>query len=111
MNFGQAIEILKCGGLVTRRGWKDTPRPFLFMRPKDELSVDIVLGARSFPKAFKDWFELNHQPITENFTTEFTAYICMKAADGAIINGWVPSQTDMLAEDWGEGNITRLDKI
>ena len=29
-----------------------------------------------------------------------TAYLCMKAADGTIVNGWLASQTDMLSEDW-----------
>jgi hypothetical protein len=24
----------------------------------------------------------------------------MKAADGSIVNGWLASQTDILAEDW-----------
>jgi hypothetical protein len=24
----------------------------------------------------------------------------MKAADGSIVNGWLASQTDMLADDW-----------
>ena len=24
----------------------------------------------------------------------------MKAADGSVVNGWLASQTDMLADDW-----------
>ena len=31
---------------------------------------------------------------------KFTAYLCMKAADGTVVNGWLASQTDMLASDW-----------
>ena len=33
---------------------------------------------------------------------KFTSYLCMKAADGSIVNGWLASQTDMLAKDWVE---------
>lgn len=31
---------------------------------------------------------------------KFTAYLCMKAADDTVVNGWLASQTDMLANDW-----------
>lgn len=31
---------------------------------------------------------------------KFDAYLCMKAADNTIVNGWLASQSDMLADDW-----------
>jgi hypothetical protein len=34
-------------------------------------------------------------PADENGTD-----LCLKAADNTIVNGWLPSQTDMLATDW-----------
>ena len=36
----------------------------------------------------------------ENEVVKFTSYICMKAFDGSIVNGWLASQTDILSEDW-----------
>ena len=33
-------------------------------------------------------------------TAKVMPYVTMKTADGAIVMGWLASQTDMLAEDW-----------
>jgi hypothetical protein len=33
-------------------------------------------------------------------SAEYSACLCMKAAGGTIVNGWLASQTDMLSEDW-----------
>ena len=46
---------------------------------------------------FKQWVKNHPNERKERF---FTQYICMKAADGSIVNGWLASQTDMLADDW-----------
>lgn len=101
--FGQAIEALKQGHLVARSGWNGKGM-FIFMRPADELSPEMVVNkVKSLPKSLKDWVYLNGPLVpladrTDNL--KFTAYFCMKAADGSIVNGWLASQTDMLAEDW-----------
>lgn len=34
-------------------------------------------------------------------TAHFSSHIDMFAADGTIVVGWLASQTDMLANDWG----------
>lgn len=39
--FGQALESVKQGRLVTRKGWNGKGM-FIFMRPADEIRVDIV---------------------------------------------------------------------
>ena len=33
-------------------------------------------------------------------TVKVMPYVTMKTANGAIVMGWLASQTDMLAEDW-----------
>jgi hypothetical protein len=103
MNFGEAIEAVKNGKLVTRSGWNGKGM-FIFQRPADDLPITIVLGAKSLPKRVKDYYERKHQPIVpENIPQiTFTAYLCMKAANDTVVNGWLASQTDMLAEDWHE---------
>ena len=83
--FGQALESLKRGHLVTRKGWNGKGM-FIFMRPEDCLS-------------FKKWIANNYGD-SEIDKIKFTAYLCMKAADGTVVNGWLASQTDMLANDW-----------
>lgn len=106
--FGQAIEVLKQGGLVQRFGWNGKGM-FIFMRPADELSADFIVNkVKSLPKSVKDYFsgkfydpENSDAPVRpDSVMVKFTEYICMKAADGTIVNGWLASQTDMLAEDW-----------
>ncbi|EGK00445.1 DUF2829 domain-containing protein [Dysgonomonas gadei] len=105
--FGQALEELKQGRLVTRKGWNGKGM-FIFMRPADELHVGFVAkDIKSLPQGVKDYY---HQDcvdengklldLAKEDVVKFTAYLCMKAADGTIVNGWLASQTDMLSEDW-----------
>ncbi len=43
MTFGMAVEALKKGLLVARKGWNGEGM-FIFMRPADELHIDVVVG-------------------------------------------------------------------
>jgi hypothetical protein len=107
MNFGIAIEALKRGKRVTREGWNGKGM-FVFMRPSDELNIEFVVDKmKSLPKSVKDYYEQdivdeNHTrlPVSENETVRFTAYLCLKSADGQIVNGWLATQSDILSEDW-----------
>ena len=95
--FGQAIGSLKRGFLVQRKGWNGKGM-FLFMRPFDMLKDDFIIDTvKSLPYNFKEWVKAHPNEQRERF---FTQYLCMKAADGSIVNGWLASQTDMLSEDW-----------
>lgn len=106
-NFGQALEAVKQGKLVTREGWNGKGM-FVFMRPADELPISFVVEKiKSLPQSVKSYYykacvDENGTVLEakENDVVKFTAYLCMKAADGTIVNGWLASQTDMLAEDW-----------
>ena len=105
--FGQAIEALKHDKLVTRKGWNGKGM-FIFMRPSDSLHIDTVVNVvKSLPIGVKNYFkqdilDQNGNPIESDPGDKvlFTRYLCMKAADGTIVNGCLASQTDMLAEDW-----------
>lgn len=107
MDFGKAIEALKEGKRTSRSGWNGKGM-FIFMRPADELNVEFVVDkVKSLPQSVKTYYLqdiINEKgeriPVDENDKVKFTAYLCMKAADGTIVNGWLASQTDMLAEDW-----------
>lgn len=108
MSFGAALEVAKNGGLIARQGWNGKGM-FVFMRPADELHVYMVIDkVKSLPQSVKDYY-LRYvtndsgsriYPADENDKVKFTAYLCMKAADGTIVNGWLASQTDMLSNDW-----------
>ena len=50
--FGQALESLKRGHLVTRKGWNGKGM-FIFMRPEDCLSTEKVVNhVKSLPESF-----------------------------------------------------------
>lgn len=87
-NFGEAIEALKQGKKVARKGWNGKGM-YLWLKPaatiKAEWCKDPIL---------KDIAEANGGEV------EALGTICMKTADGKILTGWLASQTDMLLEDW-----------
>lgn len=76
--FGQAIELLKSGLKLSRKGWNGKGM-FLF----------LVSGGA--------WdFECDIHGVDGLHTLPF---ICMKTADGKLVP-WLASQSDILAEDW-----------
>ncbi len=101
MKFSEALDAVKQGKRISREGWNGKDM-FVFMRPSDNIPVATLLGLKSLSNKVKDYFELKYQPITEtkNPLIKFTAYLCMKASDDSIVNGWLASQTDMLSDDW-----------
>ena len=109
LTFGGALEELKQGKLVARQGWNGKGM-FIFMRPEDELSAEFIVNTvKSLPQSLKEYYKgqfawtANEEKSGEgpaDTKIKFTAYLCMKAADGTIVNGWLASQTDMLSSDW-----------
>lgn len=102
LNYGQALEAVKEGKLISRSGWNGKGM-FVFMRPADELSINfIVHTVKSLPNSVKGYFaDQTALGLDGEDKIKFTPYLCMKAADNSIVNGWLASQTDMLSEDWG----------
>lgn len=92
MDFGKAIEALKAGKKVTRKGWNGKGM-FLWLKPqtivKSEWCKDPIL-----------------KEICDENGGEILALgaICMYTHDStgrkAILTGWLASQSDMLLEDW-----------
>lgn len=90
MTFGEAIEALKQGKRVARSGWNGKGM-WLTYSP----------GAKALP-AEKFWAGPNADYARQNGgTADVLPCITMKTATGEILMGWLASQTDMLAEDWG----------
>lgn len=83
MNFGQAIEALKNGKKASRVGWNS----------KDMFLYYVPVGA------YAPCTEIAASLVNENGLVEYGAYIAMKTAQGNVVP-WLPSQTDMLSEDW-----------
>jgi hypothetical protein len=104
LDFGWAICALKAGKLVARKGWNGKGM-FLFQRPDDELELGFIIDkVKSLPQSVKDFFKTKDEkeaPSEQGLTkVKFTSYLCMYAANGSIVNGWLASQTDILTQDW-----------
>lgn len=87
-DFGFAIQSLKEGKRVTRKGWNGKGM-FLWLKPATTIKSDWCKD----PK-LKELVDANGGEM------EALGTICMKTADNKILTGWLASQTDMLSEDW-----------
>ena len=88
MNFGEAIEALKSGKFVTRKGWNGKGMYLWYMPPT---------------KVKAEWCkEPNLKALAEanGGEIECMGSVRMKSADNKVVTGWVASQADMFAEDW-----------
>lgn len=94
--FDFALLALKSGKMVQREGWNGKGI-CVFMRPSDELDIDFIPKVKSLPESVKDSLLKQNTPGSK---VKFNAYLCIKSVDGGIVNGWAPSQTDLLATDW-----------
>lgn len=92
-SFGNAIERLKNGEKVARKGWNGKGMYLWLEKGSHDFGTDAVQsyigGVRCtlFEKGDKG-------------TSTRMPHICMRAADGSTVTGWLASQTDMLAIDW-----------
>lgn len=77
MTFGLAVEALKKGLKVARKGWNGKGM-HLFLAHGEDLTSCL--------------FKENEPKCVDS--------ICMKTAQDTIVVGWLASQTDILSEDW-----------
>ena len=75
MTFGLAIEALKKGEYVARKGWNGK-NMYLFLAHGEDIQKCVGIPDKC------------------------TNVICMKTAQDTVVFGWLASQTDMLSEDW-----------
>lgn len=102
LSFGLAIEAMKSGKKVARRGWNGKGM-FLWLKPATTIKAEWCKD-----EMLKGLVEANGGEILGLGT------ICMYTHDSserklysneppgrkAILTGWVPSQSDMLYDDW-----------
>lgn len=95
LNFGQALELLKQGKKVARAGWNGKGMWLSLSGP--------TMGVR-YVDADAFWSKNNADfaRTQEECMAPVLPCVTMKTAQGEIMMGWVPTQTDMLAEDWEE---------
>ena len=103
MNFGQAVEALKQGKLVTREGWNGKGM-FVCKQVPSEISMNIVTVMQSLPEAAKEKFKARQQEfLDKGLHSKSTIKYCNQmiiVKNDNTIDSWVPSSSDVFAEDW-----------
>lgn len=89
LTFGQAIEALKLGKKVARKGWNGKGM-WLILVPGSE-NIKPVAGT-PYSKAGLT-AEIQILPHIDMYTVD-------SSGRRAMLPGWLASQTDMLSEDW-----------
>lgn len=83
MTFSEALDLIKAGRRLTRRGWNG-PNQFVFLVPGST-------------------FQVNRPPLLgiypEGTEIRYHGHIDLCTTSGMIVP-WLASQTDLLAEDW-----------
>ena len=82
MNFGQAIEALKDGKKVSRKGWNGKNQWVIMIKGTDLQNV-LKYG----------YGEYENEPT-------ITPVLAIKTSANQFQIGWLASQSDMLSDDW-----------
>jgi hypothetical protein len=86
--FSQALHELKQGRPMSRSGWNGK-NMFVYMVPANSYPAQTGVAKEHFG---------------EDAMVPYGAYFAIKGVDG-IVNTWVPSVSDLLADDWGVANL------
>ena len=81
MTFGEALEAMKCGERVARKGWNGKDM-YVFLAHEPDFVTDADISA------------------FDQLEVEVCDVLVMKTAQNEFQLGWLASQADMLAEDW-----------
>ena len=81
MTFGEALEELKNGELVSRHGWNGSGQ-YIFLVRGIDLEDGVFYGT-----SVRDFEECSD-------------VLAIKTTSGVVQVGWLASQTDMLSADW-----------
>ena len=87
MTFGMAIEMMKRGRKVARKGWNGKGM-YLWLLPAAEVKKEWCKDARLI------------EAMGDRDSIPCLGAIRMFTATKEVLTGWLASQTDMLAEDW-----------
>lgn len=81
MTFGDALEAIKLGERVARKGWNGKEM-YVFLAHEPDFVTDADISA------------------FDQLEVEVGDMLVMKTAQNSFQPGWLASQTDMLADDW-----------
>lgn len=93
INFGGAIELLKAGLAVRRKGWNGKGL-FIVKQVPSHIEGDVIPKMQSLPQSAKDIL-MNR----ENPHIDYINQMLIINQDGRA-DSWVSSSSDVFAEDW-----------
>lgn len=93
ISFGDAIEVLKKGGAIRRKGWNGKGM-FVVKQNPCSIGEDILPKLQNLPQSAKDILM-----SMENPHIEYTNQMLIINPNGRA-DSWVPSSSDVFAEDW-----------
>lgn len=93
MCFGDAIEVLKQGGAVRRSGWNGKGL-MVFKQVPAHIESDIIPKMQSLPQSAKDLI------LKGKGFIDYTSQCLIYNENIGRADSWVPSISDVFAEDW-----------
>ena len=99
ITFGEALEALNKGKMVTRELWKQSGE-FVFMQVPSTIQKEIVPKMQSLPESVKTEFEKRfNNPDLQIDSIYYHNQLAIVSASN-LIAGFCPSVSDVMAEDW-----------
>lgn len=93
MYFGDAIEVLKQGGVIRRAGWNGKGL-IVFKQVPAHIESDIIPKMQSLPQSAKDLI------LKGKGFIDYTSQCLIYNENTGRADSWVPSISDVFAEDW-----------
>lgn len=93
INFGEAVELLKQGKSIRRRGWNGKGL-VVFKQVPAYIKSDIIPKMQSLPQSAKDIIMEGKGFI------DYTSQCLIYNENTGRADSWVPSISDIFAEDW-----------
>lgn len=93
ISFGDAIEVLKQGGAIRRKGWNGKGL-FVVKQVPAHIESDIIPKMQSLPQSAKDLI-MNGKGFID-----YTSQCLIYNENTGRADSWVASVSDMFAEDW-----------
>lgn len=93
IDFGDAIEVLKQGGAIRRSGWNGKGL-FVVKQIPAHIESDVIPKMQSLPQAAKDRIM-----ETKGFI-DYTSQCLIYNENTGRADSWVPSISDVFAQDW-----------
>jgi hypothetical protein len=95
LNFGEAVEALKDGKCVARNGWNGKGMYIYLNKGNVSKNPEMDLDCTHIDGIKTSLFENGDVDTITRLPN-----LNMRSASGAIVTGWLASQSDILAEDW-----------